>query len=110
MSRLLLPLSLLATAAASTAAAQGRAAPAEGAIVTGARAASGRVAHVPVFTLTWQDITIPARLAAATPAAASAPSRFVLTWEPLPAVGDEPRQVADRGTCRTMRLVLVPCE
>lgn len=111
MSRVALALPLLTSLALSTAAAQERHSPAAGAIVASpAVPAAPAPVSVRILTLAWQEITIPARLAGASVAVPDSPRRFVLTWEPLPASPAESRQVADRGGCRTMRLVLVPCE
>jgi hypothetical protein len=111
MSRIILALPLLVTLASSSAA-QVPVALTGGAIraapATVTPPSTGRVS-VRILTLTWQENWIPERLTTSTERASPVPRRFVLNWQPLPAsAGDAP--LASRSECRTMRLVLVPCE
>ena len=109
MSRTLLALSLLAGLAVTPAAGQGRASSGAGAILRSPGPSGPGRATTRIFTLAWQEITIPGDLARPAGHTDVPPRRFVLSWEPLePAFG--PREVAARGPCTVMRLVLVPCE
>ena len=113
MSRILLALPLLASLATPTAA-QVPVALAGGAIRPAVAtatppAATGR-ASVRILTLAWQEIWVPERLAGSTGRTSPVPRRFVLNWQPLPASAGDASAMATRSECRTMRLVLVPCE
>ena len=111
----LLSLALAATLGTGALHAQSRVHPGDGALSSpeSVRATSA-TATVPIMTLAWTSIQIPARLleaAASGPSPSRRSGQFILTWqEPTAGPPATTNLAIEHRACTVMRLVMVPCE
>lgn len=111
----LLSLALAATLGTGALHAQSRVHPGDGALTQPVLVSSSSgSATVPIMTLAWTSIRIPARLleaAASVPSPSRRSGQFILTWQE-PTVGPPATAslAIEHRACTVMRLVMVPCE